>query len=156
MRAVVQRVERARVSVGDEEVGSIDRGILVYLGIGPTDDEALAHHLAERLAHLRIFADSAGRMNRSVLEMGGGALVISQFTLFADLSRGHRPSFTSAGPPELGRRLCDRVVDALTGLGVSPVAQGRFGAHMTVDSRNEGPVTIVATTGEPGWSADCG
>lgn len=156
MRAIVQRVERAQVRVDQELVGSIGRGLLIYLGVGPQDDEQVARHLAERLVGLRIFADAAGRMNRSLLEVGGGALLVSQFTLFADLRRGHRPSFISAGPPDLGQRLCQQVAGALSVLGVDPVAQGSFGAHMTVDSRNDGPVTIVASAGEPPWAADCG
>ena len=156
MRAVVQRVERAQVWVDREQVGAIGRGLLVYLGVGPHDDEEVARHLAGRLAGLRIFADEAGKLNRSALEVGAGILLVSQFTLFADLQHGHRPSFLGAGPPDLGRRLCGEVARALSDIGVNPVAQGRFGAHMTVDSSNDGPVTIVASAGEPSWTADCG
>jgi D-tyrosyl-tRNA(Tyr) deacylase len=142
--------------VDGEQVGAIGQGLLVYLGVGPQDDEMVARHLAARLAGLRIFADQAGTLNRSALEVGAGILLVSQFTLFADLRHGHRPSFLGAGPPDLGRALCGQVARALTDLGIDPVAQGSFGAHMTVDSRNDGPVTIVASSGEPPWAADCG
>ncbi|MHB1502121.1 MAG: D-aminoacyl-tRNA deacylase, partial [Candidatus Dormibacteria bacterium] len=100
--------------------------------------------------------DSEGRMNRSLLDAGGGILLVSQFTLFADLRRGHRPSFMAAAAPDLGVQLCAAVATALFSLGVRPVAQGRFGAHMLVESCNDGPVTIVASAAEQPWAADCG
>ncbi|MHB1526269.1 MAG: D-aminoacyl-tRNA deacylase [Candidatus Dormibacteria bacterium] len=156
MRAVVARVTQARVTVGPEVVGEIGAGMLVLVGVGPGDDTQVARHLAARLASLRIFADSQGRMNRSLLETAGGALLVSQFTLFADTSRGHRPSFLGAAPPEQGKLLCAALAASMRDLGVSPVGEGRFGAHMEVSSVNDGPVTIVVTAGEGPWEAACG
>ncbi len=152
----MQRVTQAQVTVAEELVGAIGPGLLVYLGVGRADDELVAQHMARRLANMRIFPDSEGRMNRSLLEAGGGVLVVSQFTLFADLHRGHRPSFMAAAAPDLGVQLCAAVATALFSLGVTPVAQGRFGAHMLVESCNDGPVTIVASAAEQPWAADCG
>jgi D-tyrosyl-tRNA(Tyr) deacylase len=105
---------------------------------------------------MRVFPDQDDRMNRSLLDGHGAALIVSQFTLFADLTGGHRPSFMGAGGPELGRELCAALAEELRTLGVSTVAEGRFGADMQVASVNDGPVTIVATTGEGPWQADCG
>ncbi|MGH7692262.1 MAG: D-aminoacyl-tRNA deacylase [Candidatus Dormibacteria bacterium] len=156
MRGVVQRVARARVTVEGELVGEIGSGVLIYLGVAPADDAAVATRLAERLVRLRIFADAAGRMNRSLLETGGEALLVSQFTLFADSRRGHRPAFTSAARPEHARELCDRFGEELRRLGVIRTSQGRFGAHMVVESVNDGPVTIVVSSAEIPWDADCG
>ena len=155
MRAVVQRVAHARVRVADAVVGAIGPGVCVLLGVGPSDTEQTARHLAERVATLRIHADDQGRMNRDLHAAGGAALVVSQFTLHADTSRGHRPSFIRAGAPDLGRHLCGVFADALRERGLE-VAEGRFGEHMQVDLENDGPVTIVLSSGEPPWEADAG
>ncbi|MGA8428138.1 MAG: D-aminoacyl-tRNA deacylase [Candidatus Dormiibacterota bacterium] len=156
MRAVVQRVAGAEVKVGADIIAGIDSGLLIYLGVAPTDSPEVAHHLAARLAQLRIFPDAEGRMNLSLLDCRGQALVVSQFTLFADNRRGHRPAFTAAGQPEQARRLCQLFGEELRRLGVSRVSEGRFGAHMVVSSANDGPVTIVASSAEEPWPADCG
>ncbi len=155
MRAVVQRVSHAQVSVDGEVVGRIGRGLCVLLGAGPDDDERTAEHLAERVATLRIHPDDAGRMNRDLAAAGGAVLVVSQFTLYADTSRGHRPSFLGAGPPELGERLCAAFCEALRRRGLE-VATGVFGAHMQVALENDGPVTVVLSSGEGPWAADAG
>jgi D-aminoacyl-tRNA deacylase len=155
VRAVVQRVSRASVRVSDETVGSIAIGLCVLLSIGPDDDETTAARLAGRIATLRIFPDESGRMNRDLAGIGGAALVVSQFTLHADTSRGHRPSFIKAAAPERAAQLCEAFVAALRALG-HPVETGRFGAHMDVELVNDGPVTLVLTSGEPDWPADAG
>ncbi|WP_448539354.1 D-aminoacyl-tRNA deacylase [Roseiflexus sp.] len=151
MRAVVQRVSQASVTVGDEVVGAIGQGLLILLGIGVGDSEAEARLLAEKTANLRIFADEEGRFNRSLLDIGGEALVVSQFTLYADTRRGRRPSFSDAAPPEIAAPLVDIFADELRRLGVA-VSTGRFGAMMQVALVNDGPVTILldsATFREP-------
>jgi D-aminoacyl-tRNA deacylase len=155
VRAVVQRVSRAAVRVQGETVGSIAAGLCVLLSIGPDDDEATASRLAGRIAALRIFPDADGRMNRDLAAAGGAALVVSQFTLHADTSRGHRPSFVRAAAPDRAVQLCEAFVAALKGLGHA-VETGRFGAHMEVEFVNDGPVTLVLTSGEPDWPADAG
>ncbi len=155
MRAVVQRVHRAAVRIDGATVGEIGRGFCVLLGAGPDDTDATARRFAERIATLRVHADAAGRMNRDLADVGGAVLVVSQFTLFADTSRGHRPSFIKAGPPEAASRLCDVFVAALRDRGVE-VATGRFGAHMDVDLVNDGPVTLVVSSADPGWATDAG
>jgi D-tyrosyl-tRNA(Tyr) deacylase len=155
VRAVVQRVTHAQVSVDGEVIAAVGPGLCVLLGVGPGDDEATARRLADRVATLRIHADEAGRMNRDLLATGGAALVISQFTLYADSSRGHRPSFIGAGPPQLAERLCDAFCEALRDKGIE-VATGRFAAHMRVALENDGPVTIVLSSGEDPWAADAG
>ena len=142
MRAVVQRVSQASVTVGDEVVGAIGHGLLILLGIGVGDSEAEARLLAEKTANLRIFADEEGRFNRSLLDIGGEALVVSQFTLYADTRRGRRPSFSDAAPPEIAAPLVDIFADELRRLGVA-VSTGRFGAMMQVALVNDGPVTIL-------------
>jgi D-tyrosyl-tRNA(Tyr) deacylase len=142
MRAVVQRVSQASVTVGDEVVGAIGQGLLILLGIGVGDSEAEARLLAEKTANLRIFADEEGRFNRSLLDVGGEALVVSQFTLYADTRRGRRPSFSDAAPPEIAAPLVDIFADELRRLGVA-VSTGRFGAMMRVALVNDGPVTIL-------------
>lgn len=146
MRAVVQRVAWARVRVGDEVVGEIDRGLLVFVGVARGDTEADAQALAKKLALMRIFADAEDKMNLSVLDVGGGCLVVSQFTLFADTSRGRRPSFGDAEAPEAARALCVSFAEALRAQGVGSVAGGRFGAMMQVELCNDGPVTIWVDT----------
>lgn len=149
MKAVIQRVRRASVRVAGEEVATIGKGLVILLGIGRDDQEALADLFAEKTAHLRIFPNEAGKFDRSLLESGGEALVVSQFTLLADLRRGRRPSFTAAAPPERAAPLVDRFVAALRALGV-PTATGIFGAMMEVELVNEGPVTIVLESAELG------
>jgi len=155
MRAVVQRTTRASVRVGGSTVGEIGIGVLILLGVGREDDDDSADRLASRVAGLRIFADADGRMNRDLTQVGGALLVVSQFTLFADASKGHRPSFIGAAPPEQGERLYSRFVERLRGMGL-PVATGVFGAHMEVELVNDGPVTLVLTAGEGPWKADAG
>jgi D-tyrosyl-tRNA(Tyr) deacylase len=147
MRALIQRVSEAAVSVDGEVVGSIGEGLLILLGVGQMDTEADAGRLAAKLARLRVFDDDSGRMNRALLDLGdeAGALCISQFTLYGDVRRGLRPSFTDAAPPEVGEALYDSFCESLDALGVS-VARGRFGARMSVALRNEGPVTLLVET----------
>lgn len=141
MRALVQRVSEARVSVGGAVIGEIGEGLVVLVCAMDGDDEARAERMAARIARLRIFRDAEGRMNRSVLDTGGAALVVSQFTLAADTSRGNRPGFSAAAPPDVGERLYLHFAAALQAQGV-PVATGRFGADMAVALVNDGPVTI--------------
>ncbi len=145
MRAIIQRVTRASVTVGGEVTGAIDAGLLVLLGVAPDDTETQARWLATKLAGLRIFPDDAGRMNRSVRDVGGGALVVSQFTVYGDCRRGRRPSFIAAAPPELAEPLYERVCALLADEGV-PVARGVFGAMMDVALCNHGPVTLIIDT----------
>jgi len=142
VRAVVQRVLRARVRVGGETVGEVGEGMLVLLGVMRGDGERCADRLAERVARLRFFADERGRMNVSAIERGLSALVVSQFTLAADGRKGRRPSFDRAAPAELAEPLCERFVARLRALGLA-TASGRFGAVMQVELTNDGPVTFV-------------
>jgi len=141
MRAVVQRVSRASVSVSGAVLGEIGPGLAILVCAMAGDDETVAAGLAKKVSKLRIFRDGEGRMNRSVLDVAGSALVVSQFTLAADTSRGNRPGFSAAAPPEEGERLYLAFAAALQAEGV-PVATGRFGADMAVDIVNDGPVTI--------------
>jgi D-tyrosyl-tRNA(Tyr) deacylase len=141
MRAVLQRVLRAEVRVDGAVVGRSGPGLVILLGVGPDDSEALADAFARRSAEVRIFRDEGGRTNRSLLDIGGEALVVSQFTLYADMRRGRRPGFTGAASPELAERLYTRFVDALRAAGVT-VATGRFGAEMAVALVNDGPFTL--------------
>jgi len=141
VRALLQRARRGEVRVGGEVVGSIGEGMVILLGVGPDDTDATADALARRTAELRMFRDEDGRTNRSLLETGGSALVVSQFTLYADTSRGRRPGFTGAAEPELAERLWRRFVGALGTLGVRATT-GRFGAEMEVELVNDGPFTI--------------
>lgn len=145
MRAVVQRVTRGKVSVEGRAVAEIGNGLVILLGIGPGDDEDKARALARKIAMLRIFADDEGKMNRSCIDIGGQAIVVSQFTLYADTRKGNRPSFIEAAPPDMARPLCDRFAQLLTETGV-PAQQGEFGAHMRVEIDNDGPVTILFET----------
>jgi D-tyrosyl-tRNA(Tyr) deacylase len=138
MRAVIQRVSRATSSPG----GSIGPGVCVLVGIGVGDDEAAAVRLAEKVARMRIFENEEGKFDRSLLDTGGEALVVSQFTLLADTAKGNRPSFSGAAPPEVAQPLYERVVEALRELGLK-VETGVFGARMAVELVNDGPVTIV-------------
>ena len=142
MRAVVQRVSRAAVTVEGESTGTVQTGLLVLLGVGREDGEADAKYLADKVAGLRIFEDDDGKMSRSVVDIGGGALVVSQFTLFGDVRRGRRPSFDQAAPPEEADRLYQVFCDLLRENGV-PVETGVFQAMMQVELVNEGPVTIL-------------
>jgi D-aminoacyl-tRNA deacylase len=141
MKAVLQRVSRASVSVEGEIVGSIGPGLCVLLGLSRSDRAEQASRLAAKVARLRVFADENGRFDRSLLDVGGEALVVSQFTLLADTAKGNRPSFTDAAPPDQAEPLYEAFCDELRGLGV-PVATGRFGARMAVELVNDGPVTI--------------
>jgi D-tyrosyl-tRNA(Tyr) deacylase len=145
VRALLQRATRAEVRVDGETIGRIGPGLLVLLGVGPADDEPTGSALARRITELRIFRDEEGRTNRSVIDVGGEVLVVSQFTLFADTSRGRRPGFTGAAPPELAERLYERFCDALEALGPR-VARGRFGAEMAVELVNDGPFTLWLET----------
>ena len=142
MRAVLQRVRFSRVLVDGEVVGAIERGVLAYVGVAEGDTPAEAEWLADKIAGLRIFPSDERPIDRSLLEVGGAALVVSQFTLLADKRRGRRPSFTGAAAPDVAEPLVDAVVEALRGQGIE-VATGRFGAMMQVESTNDGPVTIV-------------
>ena len=144
MIALVQRVARAAVSVGGATVGTIGAGLLVFVCAEPADDEAIADRLVERLLRLRVFSDGAGKMNRSLVDVGGGLLVVSQFTLAAELSGGHRPSFSGAAPAAQGRALYERVLAAARARH-PVVAAGVFGAEMQVELVNDGPVTIPLT-----------
>ena len=147
MRALIQRVTKATVSTEGETVGAIGRGLLVLLGIAEGDSSADADKLARKTAELRLFPDADGRFDSSLLDIGGEALVVSQFTLLADTRRGRRPDFTGAAPPEEAEPLVGRYVAALEQMGVR-VATGRFGAYMLVETHNDGPVTILLDTVE--------
>ncbi|ARA93451.1 MAG: D-tyrosyl-tRNA(Tyr) deacylase [Bacteroidetes bacterium] len=142
MIALVQRVREASVTVDGACVGAIGPGLLILLGVRREDTEANLTRLARKCAHLRIFPDAEGKMNRSVLDVGGQALVVSQFTLCGDTSRGHRPSYANAAPPEQAEALYERFVEALAGHLGQPVATGVFGAMMQVHLINDGPVTL--------------
>ena len=146
MRAVVQRASSASVAAGGRTVGSIGQGLVVLLGVAASDGETEVRWLADKLAHLRVFADDDGRMNRSVVEVGGEALVVSQFTLFGDVSRGRRPSFVAAARPEHAEPLYEQFCQALADAGVRAVARGVFRTHMDVTLVNDGPVTLVVDT----------
>ena len=142
MRALVQRVKYARVKVAGETVGEIGEGLLILLGVGMEDSDKEAAFVADKCANLRIFEDDAGKMNRSLIDIGGKALVISQFTLYGDASHGRRPSFSSAAPPELAEPLYLKFVELMRNAGV-PVETGRFRSEMAVELCNDGPVTIM-------------
>ena len=148
MRAVLQRVDRGAVRVDGETVGAIDEGYVILVGVGHNDGEAQAQWLARKIAGLRVFEDEQGKFNRSLLDVGGGCLVISQFTLFADARRGRRPGFTDAAPPEIAEPLIERFAELLRAEGVARVEMGVFGAHMQVEIHNNGPVTIWLDTDE--------
>ena len=141
MRALIQRVSRASVTVDGKVVGEIGRGLLVLLGVGLEDGEAQVRILADKIVHLRIFGDDQGKMNRSLLDVGGEVLVVSQFTLYADMRRGRRPSFIDAAPPSIAQSLIERFKAAIADYGLR-VADGIFGAYMEVELVNSGPVTI--------------
>ena len=147
MRAVVQRVSRAQVTVNGEITGAIGLGLLVLLGIGRDDTEADATYLAEKIAGLRVFEDDQGKMNRSVQEVGGSVLAVSQFTLYGDVRRGKRPSFDAAAPPEKARQLYEFFVEQIRASGLR-CETGRFQEMMQVELVNEGPVTILLDSGK--------
>jgi len=142
VRAVVQRVAEARVCIDGEVVGEIGPGLCVLLGVAQGDDEASSERLAGRVGRLRVFENDEGKFDRSLLDTGGAALVVSQFTLIADTTKGNRPSFSDAAPPDLAEPLYERLCAALRELGV-PVETGVFGARMRVELANDGPVTIL-------------
>ncbi|HVN87640.1 MAG TPA: D-aminoacyl-tRNA deacylase [Candidatus Binatia bacterium] len=145
MRAVVQRVLHASVAVADRTIASIGPGLMVLLGVGHGDDDAIAARFAAKLAGLRIFDNTDGKFDRSVLDVGGAVLLVSQFTLYADARKGRRPSFSDAAPPDVAAPLCERVAAHLRALGVT-VETGEFGARMQVSLINDGPVTIWLDT----------
>ncbi len=145
MRAVVQRVNGASVTADGETVGRIGPGLVVLLGVGRGDTETETNRLAEKIAHLRIFEDESGRMNRSVIETGGAVLVVSQFTLYGNCAKGRRPSFVDAADPEPARALYRAFSERLREKGL-PVETGRFGAHMALSLVNDGPVTLIVET----------
>ena len=147
MRAVVQRVSRAKVTVNGWTAGEIGLGLLVLLGVGQQDTEADAAYLAEKISGLRIFEDEDGKMNRSVRDVSGSVLVVSQFTLYGDVRRGKRPSFDEAAPPELARRLYELFVEKIQAAGLR-CETGRFQEMMQVELVNEGPVTILLDSGK--------
>jgi D-tyrosyl-tRNA(Tyr) deacylase len=147
MRAVVQRVSRARVTVNEWVSGEIGLGLLVLLGVGHGDTEADAIYLAEKIAGLRVFEDEDGKMNRSVQDVGASVLAVSQFTLYGDVRRGKRPSFDGAAPPEQARRLYEVFVERVQGMGLR-CETGRFQEMMQVELVNEGPVTILLDSGK--------
>ena len=141
MRVLLQRVSHASVSIEGNVISSIGKGLLILLGIGHGDGEDQAGFLAEKVANLRIFQDGQGKTNLSVMDIKGEAIVVSQFTLYADARKGRRPSFTDAAAPELAAPLVERFVELLRGHGI-PTQTGKFGEHMSVDIQNDGPVTI--------------
>jgi|SRR5579862_2681703 len=147
MRAVVQRVSRAKVTVNDQTSGEIALGLLILLGVGHDDTEADATYLVEKIAGLRIFEDQDGKMNRSVQDVGGSVLAVSQFTLYGDVRRGKRPSFDDAAPPEHAGRLYDLFVERIRAAGLH-CEIGRFQETMRVELVNEGPVTILLDSGK--------
>lgn len=141
MRVILQRVTHGRVSVEGRTLAKIGPGLVILLGVGPNDGEEQIRYLVEKIANLRIFGDEQGKINRSVLDIGGEAIVVSQFTLYADTRKGRRPSFTDAAPPEIASPLVDRFAELLNAQGV-PTQTGEFGAYMLVEIANDGPVTI--------------
>ena len=142
MRAVVQRVGRASVTVDGSVTGSIERGLLVFLGVGKEDTQKDIDFIADKIVNLRIFECDEGKMNLSVKDIGGGILLISQFTLYGDCRKGRRPDFMAAGPPNMAKRIYEETIAAVKEKGV-PVETGVFAAHMDIDSINDGPVTLV-------------
>ena len=143
MRAVVQRVSKASVTVDTKVVGAIGRGVMILLGVTHKDEEEQARWLAHKIAGLRIYEDAEGKMNLGLLDVGGEALVVSQFTLYGDCRKGRRPSFTHAARPEVAEPLCERFIELLREAGVGKVESGVFGAHMMVEIHNDGPVTLI-------------
>ena len=148
MKAVIQRVSRAKVTVDGSITGEIDKGYLILLGVVNGDTEKEMKLMAQKVANLRIFTDENDKMNLSLLDIDGEALVVSQFTLCADVSHGRRPSFINSAPPAEAKRLYEMFVEELKSIGVRKVATGKFGAHMDVELLNQGPVTILFNTDE--------
>lgn len=148
MRALLQRVTKGSVAVDGETIGAVGRGYVILLGIGEGDGETEADRLAEKVVHLRLFLNDAGKFDKSLLDVGGEALVISQFTLYADARKGRRPGFTGAARPEVAEPLCDYFAGRLRALGVRRVETGRFGASMAVEIHNDGPVTVMLDTAD--------
>jgi D-tyrosyl-tRNA(Tyr) deacylase len=142
MRIILQRVSQARVTVDGEAIAQIGPGLVLLVGVAPHDQQDQARYIADKIAHLRIFEDQDGKMNRSILDVGGEVIVVSQFTLFADTRKGRRPSFTDAAPPPIAEPLVEQFAAFLMELGV-PTQNGEFGAHMLVEIANDGPVTII-------------
>jgi len=142
VRAVIQRVLQGRVEVNSQQIGHIDKGLLVYLSVGKTDTVRDARFMAERLVNLRIFADEAGKMNRGLLDVGGSILLVSNFTLHGDCRKGRRPSFDAAAEPELAQQLYEKLIELIAEQGAA-VEKGAFGEHMRVSSVNDGPVTFL-------------
>ena len=142
MRIILQRVSQASVTVDGEAIAQIGPGLVLLVGVDPSDQQDQARYLADKIAHLRIFEDQDGKMNRSILDVGGEAIVVSQFTLFADTRKGRRPSFTDAATPQIAEPLVEQFAAFLMELGV-PTQNGEFGAHMLVEIANDGPVTII-------------
>ena len=147
MRVIVQRVTAASVTVADEQVGRIGPGLVLLVGVRHGDSPAAARWLAEKVAHLRIFADDDSKFNRSVLDIGGSILLISQFTVYGDCRKGRRPNFTTAAPPDVAAPLLDTLAEELRNRGL-PVETGKFGAMMQVSLTNDGPVTVLVDTPE--------
>ena len=141
MRVVLQRVNRGAVIVDGARIAEIEHGLVILLGVGPDDGEEQIEYLVNKIANMRIFGDDHGKINRSILDISGEAIVVSQFTLYADTRKGRRPSFTKAAPPEIAKPLVDRFAERLVQVGV-PTQTGEFGAHMQVEIQNDGPVTI--------------
>ena len=150
MRVVLQRVSYGAVRVEGEIVGAIERGFVILVGVGHADGDDQAQWLARKIAGLRVFEDADGKFNRSLLDVGGGCLVVSQFTLYADARKGRRPSFTDAAPPEIAEPLIERFAAMLRQAGIERVEMGVFGALMQVEIHNDGPVTILLDTDERG------
>jgi D-tyrosyl-tRNA(Tyr) deacylase len=146
MKAIIQRVRKGQVSVEGETIGAIGQGLVILLGAGHDDGQAEADQLAAKIANLRIFADAEGKTNLSVLDVNGEALLISQFTLYADCRKGRRPSFVHAAPPDVAAPLVDYFADRLRQAGIRRVETGEFGAMMLVEIHNDGPFTIVLDT----------
>jgi D-tyrosyl-tRNA(Tyr) deacylase len=146
MRVVLQRVQKGAVRVDGEIVGAIDHGFVILVGVGHADGDEQAQWLARKIAGLRVFEDAAGKFNLSLLDVGGGCLVVSQFTLYADARKGRRPGFTDAAPPEIAEPLIERFAGMLRQAGIERVEMGVFGALMQVEIHNDGPVTILLDT----------
>jgi D-tyrosyl-tRNA(Tyr) deacylase len=146
MKAVIQRVSSAEITIGDVRTAHIGKGLVILLGIAQGDSPRMAEYLADKIANLRIFEDDAGKMNRSTLEVGGAALVVSNFTLIADAKKGRRPSFVEAARPETAEPLYEHFVSRMRAAGVAEVQTGEFGADMLINIANDGPVTLVLDT----------